>query len=150
MTHRLLSVLLLAALAAPFPVRAAEESLASPDGRVVVFVNDADGLHYRVTLDGQPALADSRLGFDFEGGFSLGRRTTIERTARTEHDETWDNPFGPRRAVRDHCRELKLELQEHADAPGRLNLIVRAYDNGVAFRYELPVQPGLENYVVTN
>ena len=150
MNRRLLSAVLLAAIAAPFPVRGAEESLASPDGRIVVVVNDSDGLRYRVTFDGAPALADSALGLDFEGGFSLGRRTAIERSVRTEHDETWENAFGQRRNVRDHYRELKLEMQEHADSPGRLNLIVRAYDNGVAFRYEIPGQPGLENYVVTN
>ena len=150
MNRRLLSAVLLAAIAAPFPVRGAEESLASPDGRIVVVVNDTDGLHYRVALDGAPALADSALGLDFEGGFSLGRRTAIERSVRTEHDETWENAFGQRRNVRDHYRELKLEMQEHADSPGRLNLIVRAYDNGVAFRYEIPGQPGLENFVVTN
>jgi len=131
-------------------LRAAEESVASPDGRVVVVVNDSDGLRYRVTLDGAPVLADSALGLDFEGGVSLGRRAAITAAVRSEHDSSWQNDFGQRRTVRDHYRELKLELKEHADSPGRLNLIVRAYDNGMALRYEIPVQPGLENYVVTN
>jgi alpha-glucosidase len=139
----LLSLLLLA------PLPATEEALASPDGRVVVTVSDAAGLHYRVTLDGAPALTDSALGLDFEGGFSLGRNTAITRAIRSEHDGSWDNPFGPRRTVRDHYRELRLELQEQADAPSRLNLIVRAYDDGVALRYEIPAQPGLEAYVIT-
>jgi alpha-glucosidase len=130
--------------------RAAEESLTSPDGRIALVVSDRGGLHYRVTLDGAPVLAESDLGLDFEGGFSLGRRATIANVARGDHDSTWENAFGQRRIVRDHFRELKLELHEHADSPGRLNLIVRAYDDGVAFRYEIPVQPGLENYVVTN
>lgn len=132
------------------PARAAEESVKSPDGRVVVVVNDTDGLRYHVTLDGAPLLADSALGLDFEGGFSLGRRAAIVHATRSAHDSTWENHFGQRRTVRDHYQELKLELQEHADSPGRLNVIVRAYDHGVALRYEIPVQPGLENYVVTN
>ncbi|HLP01998.1 MAG TPA: glycoside hydrolase family 97 catalytic domain-containing protein, partial [Opitutaceae bacterium] len=69
---------------------------------------------------------------------------------RTEHDSSWENAFGARRVVPDHYRELKLELAESADASHRLNLIVRAYDNGVALRYEIPAQPGLETYVVTD
>lgn len=142
----LAATLLTAALAA----RAAEESLTSPDGRVVVVVNDTDGLRYRVMLDGEPVLTDSALGLDFEGGFSLGRRATLTGAKRMEHDSTWENPLGQRRAVRDHYRELKLELQEQADSPGRLNVILRAYDDGVALRYEIPVQPGLERYVVTH
>jgi alpha-glucosidase len=129
---------------------AREESVGSPDGRVIVTVTDTDGLRYRVSLDGRPAIADSRLGLDFAGGFSLGRATAITSATRAEHDGTWDNPFGQHRTVRDHYRELQLAVQEHADAPARINLIVRAYDEGVAFRYELPVQPGLTDYVVTS
>ena len=141
---------LIASLAVFSPARATAEAVASLDGRVRVTVDDSDGLRYQVALDGQPVLVDSPLGLDFEGGFSLGRRANIEQAARTEHDDTWENPFGQRRTIRDHYRELKLALRESADAPGRLNLIVRAYDNGVALRYEIPAQPGLERYVVTN
>jgi len=143
-----LRLLLPLLLLAPLP--AAEESLASPDGRVVVTVDDDDGLRYRVTMDGAPVLAGSSLGLDFEGGISLGRRTAITGAGRTEHDGTWDNPLGQRRTVRDRYRELRLELREQAGTPGRLALIVRAYDEGVALRYEIPVQPGLETYVVTH
>jgi alpha-glucosidase len=139
----------LAAFVLPATVQAAIAELESPDGRIVVAVADGDGLTYRETLDGKTALAESRLGLDFAGGISLGRDTTIVDVARTEHDGTWDNPFGQRRTVRDHYREMKLELREHADAPGRFNLIVRAYDNGVAFRYEIPDQPGLGDYTIT-
>ncbi|HTL69625.1 MAG TPA: glycoside hydrolase family 97 protein [Lacunisphaera sp.] len=138
------------ALLAVAPLRAAEESVTSPDGSVAITVSDADGLRYRVSFQGEPVIVDSRLGLDFAGGVSLGRAASLERTDRTEQDSTWDNPFGQHRAVRDHYRELKVALREHADAPSRMNLIVRAYDQGVAFRYEIPVQPGLEDYAVTS
>ncbi|HVZ64732.1 MAG TPA: glycoside hydrolase family 97 protein [Lacunisphaera sp.] len=141
--------LLALAFLAVAPLRAAEESVTSPDGHVVVTVSDTAGLHYRVSFDGEPVIVDSRLGLDFAGGFSLGRAAAIASASRSDHDSAWDNPFGQHRTVRDHYRELKLELQEQANAPSRLNLIVRAYDQGVAFRYEIPVQPGLEDYVVT-
>jgi len=140
----------LAAFLVSISAPAAIEELESPDGRIVVTVDDGYGLNYRVTFDGKTVLADSRLGLDFAGGFSLGRDTTIVDVAHSDHDGTWDNPFGQHRTVRDHYREMKVRLEEHDDAPGRFNLIVRAYDGGVAFRYELPIQPGLEDYVVTN
>ena len=116
------------AFAVPSIAHAAEATVASPDGRIVVVVSDVEGLRYRVTLDSQPALADSRLGLDFNGGFSLGRAAKITAAAPGAHDGTWENRFGPRRVVPDRYRELKLTLQENADAPKRLNLIVRAYD----------------------
>ena len=130
-------------------MRAAEESLASPDGQVVVTVSDTAGLSYRVEFDGRPVIVESRLGLDFAGGFSFGRESQLSGARRTEHDGSWDNPLGQRRTVRDHYREMKVAVTERADAPVRFNLIVRAYDEGVAFRYELPIQPGLEDYTVT-
>src|SRR5690348_74545 len=78
--------------AGSLPLFAAEESIVSPDGHVTVALSDADGLRYRVTFDGDPVIVDSRLGLDFEGGFSLGRAIAIEHATREEHDGTWDNP----------------------------------------------------------
>jgi alpha-glucosidase len=140
---------LLCLAVSPFVVSAREASIKSPDGRIAVVVSDSNGLSYHVTAQGKTVLAESQLGLDFAGGFSFGRKTEIVKTAEKENDSSWENAFGPRRAMRDHCRELTLNLQEKADAPSRFNLIVRAYDNGIAFRYELPEQPGLEEYTVT-
>jgi alpha-glucosidase len=134
---------------AALPLHAAEESVQSPDGHIVVSLNDTEGLRYRVSLDGKPVIVDSPLGLDFAGGFSLGRSTSITGVTRGDHDSEWDNPLGQRRRVRDHYREMKVALKEQANAPALLNVIVRAYDQGVAFRYEIPVQPGLERYTVT-
>ena len=124
--------------------------MASPDGHVAVSVSDTAGLRYKVSFDGQSVVADSRLGLDFAGGFSLGRDTAIKDSARTQHDGTWENPFGQHRTNRDHYNELRVALAERGNAPSQLALIVRAYDQGVAFRYEIPAQPGLEDYVITN
>lgn len=146
-----LSLLALAlACTAAIHVCGAEETLRSPDARVVVVLSDVDGLRYRVSLDGRPALTESRLGLDFAGGISLGRSAKIVGSSRREHDAPWQNAFGQRRVVPDHYREITLELQEQANAPGRLQLIVRAYDHGIAFRYALPAQPGLDDYIVTD
>ena len=132
------------------PLHAAEESVSSPDGKVAVTVDDSDGLHYRVSFAGQAVIANSRLGLDFQGGFSLGRNAVIVQAARDDHDGQWENPFGQHRLVRDHYREMKIQVREKEDTPNRLNLIVRAYDNGVALRYEIPLQAGLENYVIND
>ncbi|PTY07111.1 alpha-glucosidase [Opitutaceae bacterium EW11] len=144
------AALVLLAFASLPLAQAREESITSPDGRVSLSVNDSEGLHYRVALDGKPVLVDSRLGLDLEGGVSLGRQAKITEAKRGDHDSVWDNPLGQRRSTRDHYRELSVSVQENADAPRRLNLILRAYDNGVALRYEIPEQPGLETYVLTN
>jgi alpha-glucosidase len=134
----------------PALLRAKEETLTSPDGRIGVAVTDTEGLCYRVTLDGQPALAESRLGLEFSGGVTLGSGVRIASVQRSKHEGTWENPFGQRRVVPDRYCELQLELEGVAADSHRLRLIVRAYDEGIALRYEIPTQPGLDAYVVTN
>ena len=49
--------------------------------------------------------------------------------------------------MRDRWKELRLTLQEQGRTFG---LIVRAYDNGVALRYDLPVASKLGHFVLTN
>ncbi|NME68795.1 glycoside hydrolase family 97 protein [Flammeovirga aprica] len=52
----------------------------------------------------------------------------------------WVNPIGERSTVTDHYTQVKIELQSKTSS---LNLICRAYNEGVAFAYEIPQQNGL-------
>ncbi len=126
---------------------ATDARLTSPDGQLTVLVSDQGGLHYRVELAAKPVLDDSRLGLEFQDGTRLGPTATITKTKTARHNGTWENHFGKRLEVRDHWRELRLTLSE---ADRTFGLIVRAYDDGVAFRYDLPVASKLGHFVLTN
>jgi len=126
---------------------AEEAELTSPDGKLKMMISDDGGPHYRVAVDSQPVLADSRLGLEFQDGIKFGAAAVITKTKSAKHDGTWQNHFGKRLDVRDHWRELRLTLQEQSRTFG---LIVRAYDDGVAFRYDLPEASQLGHFVLTN
>ena len=115
---------------------AAEHRVASPDGTIAVTVSDAGGLRYAVTLDGKPVLTPSQLGLVFAGGLEFGPASKITGAARASHDGTWTNPFGKRREVPDRWNELRLTVAE----PGERTfaLVVRAFNDGIALRYDLP------------
>lgn len=147
--HLRIAALLFATIASPLS-HAKEESVASPSGLIVVTVSDTQGLRYRVTYDGQPALVESRLGLDFANGRSLGRSGQIIAASRSDHNDTWENSFGQRRVVPDCYHELRLRFEDTRDTPAHLILIVRAYDNGVAIRYDIPSQPGLDDFTITD
>jgi hypothetical protein len=49
---------------------------------------------------------------------------------------------GKARTVRDHYNQLSVDFQEPEGQKRQLRVIVRAYDDGVAFRYVLPPQAG--------
>jgi alpha-glucosidase len=130
---------------------AAEQRVTSPDGKLTLIVSDNAGLRYRVELDGKPLVADSVLGLAFADGTTLGPAAKISAGKTAARDATWDDPFGRRRTVPDRYRELRLELREPAasEKPARaFALVARAYDNGVAFRYDLPEASGLGEFTL--
>jgi alpha-glucosidase len=137
---------------APTAVSAQEAvGIASPDGRNEVTVDVRDGgLHYQVRRDGRPVILPSRLGFEFAEMPPLRDGLTIADTARSTFDETWTQPWGQVAEVRNHYHELRVTVEESA-APGRhFDLVVRAFDDGVAFRYEVPEQPGFGAFEMTD
>jgi alpha-glucosidase len=145
-----LSILLLGATLSAGEARAAEQQLVAPGGGLAIAVSDDHGLECRVAVRGKTVLASSPLGLEFEGGVTLGPAAVITKTARAQHDGQWENRFGANRFVRDRWREMHLTLEERGARRRMFGLIVRAYDDGVAFRYELPESNGLGRFVLTN
>ena len=126
-------------------------SVASPDGRnkVGVAVNDGK-LYYILSRDGRALLLPSMLGFEFKGAPTLRDGLRIVGTKRATHDETWTQPWGEVAHVRDHHNELRVSVAETA-APGRrFDFVVRAFNDGIGFRYEFPAQPGLGEFVISD
>jgi alpha-glucosidase len=132
-------------------VAAAQPSLrvASPDGRNVVTVSVRQGtLWYSLDRQGNSLLLPSRLGFDFRGAPPLGDSIRIVDSARTKADETWTQPWGEVARVRDQHNELRVTAEETTLRHRRFVVAFRAFDDGVAFRYELPEQPGLGDFEI--
>jgi alpha-glucosidase len=126
-------------------------SVASPDGRnkVGVAVNDGK-LYYILSRDGSPLLRPSMLGFEFKGAPTLRDGLRIVGTRRATHDETWTQPWGEVSHVRDHHNELRISVAE-TGAPGRkFDFVVRAFNDGIGFRYEFPAQPALGDFVISD
>ena len=139
------------AAASPSTVAAAQPTLhvASPDGENVVTVSVRQGtLVYSLDRQGKPLLLPSRLGFDFRGAPPLGDSVRIVDSARTKADETWTQPWGEVARVRDQHNELRVTAEETTSRHRRFVVAFRAFDDGVAFRYELPEQPGLGDFEI--
>ena len=125
-------------------------SVSSPDGRNKVGVSTYQGkLYYILSRDGRPLITPSMLGFEFRGAPPLRDSLRITGQARRSHDETWTQPWGEVARVRDHHNELKVSVVETA-APGRkFDVVFRAFNDGIGFRYELPAQLALGEFVIT-
>ena len=125
-------------------------SVSSPDGRNKVGVSTYQGkIYYILSRDGRPLITPSMLGFEFRGAPPLRDSLRITGQARRSHDETWTQPWGEVARVRDHHNELKVSVVETA-APGRkFDVVFRAFNDGIGFRYEFPSQPALGEFIIT-
>jgi len=126
-------------------------TVSSPSGKIKLAVGTTTKLTYSVEAFGKTVLLPSAMTLTFKDQTPLGSKIKIVDSTTSSNDSTWKPVVPGRRSViRDHYNELVLKLQE-TDDPGRvLALRVRAYDDGVAFRYEVPRQPTLQRFVLTN
>ena len=129
----------------------AQARVASPDGRNQVAVEVREGkLYYSVARDGRALVLPSLLGFELKGAPPLRDGLRITDTTRQSHDEWWTQPWGEVARVRDHHNELAVSVEETAAPSRRFTVRVRAFDDGIGFRYELPGQPGLGAFEITD
>lgn len=119
-------------------------SLRSPDGQIELRFSAADGVpRYALSVDRQQVIEPSRLGFRLKGKQALDRDLEVVSASQSEADDTWTQPWGEDAEVRDHHRELSVNLRERSGLHRRLTLRFRAFDDGVGFRYEVPEQDAL-------
>jgi alpha-glucosidase len=109
---------------------------------------DEGRITYAVKRFGEPVIAPSRLGFQLRGAEKLERHFELVEQASRSVDETWEQPWGERRFVRNHFNELRLRFTESINARRTLDVVFRAYDDGLGFRYEFPQQAGLSDVII--
>ena len=130
---------------------AAQVRVASPDGRNLVTFQIRDGrAYYDLQRDGRALILPSLLGFEFRGAAPLRDGLRITDTTRDTHDETWTQPWGEVARVRDHHNELAVSLEETGSPNRRFTVRIRAFDDGIGFRYELPEQPALGDFEISD
>lgn len=124
----------------------AADVLTSPDGHLRVTVGVKGGKpFYAVCRDGKPVVNTSYLGFTLDDGDFCNDFKVMGRT-RNSKDETWTQPWGEDRVVRNHYNELKVKLQQGGKKKRLLNIVFRAFDDGIGFRYEFPQQQNLVDF----
>ncbi|KAF1694255.1 glycoside hydrolase family 97 protein [Pseudoxanthomonas koreensis] len=131
----LLALPLASAHGAPHPPL----QLQSPDGKARVELSlDREGTaRFAVDWNGRQLLLPSPLGVQLDADDRLGPGLRVLDVRHGETDATYERVAGKARQVRDHYRQLEVDLADARDR--RLGLVLRAYDDGIALRYRLPL-----------
>jgi alpha-glucosidase len=117
-------------------------TIASPNGQVEfrVFVappapGELDRLAYQVWYRGKPLLDTSFLGLEIRNQLPLGGKVGL---------------IGAHTSSGERYRSLTAEYMQNGSLGRLINLEVRTYDNGVAFRYVIPRSTPLEQIEIEN
>lgn len=132
-------------------------SLKSPDGRREVrFEKPGKELTYSVKVDGKEVILPSRAGLEMDNRtweMALGKRDlaqpdswmellTVDSVSVGTHvDTVWTPLYGERSKIHDRYNQATLHMSRKDKSNYRLDVQVRAYDEGIAFRYFLPEHP---------
>ncbi len=103
---------------------------------------------YTIKRFGETVIAPSRLGFLLRGAEKLERNLELAAQSTHRHDETWEQPWGESRFVRDQHNELRVTFVETLKGKRRFDVIFRVFDDGVGFRYVFPDQPQLRDVII--
>ena len=126
-----------------------QKEVFSPDGRIRLqfALNDSNRMTYQIEVDSIPFVASSCLGFEAENGINLHKEFRIVDIDFTTQDETWTQPWGENKTVRNHYNEMAVHLSDAVAT--KLILRFRVFDDGVGFRYEYEVS-GADSLLITD
>jgi alpha-glucosidase len=135
------------------PVVIREANVFSPDSalRVQCMIADSleNGVVYSVWYKGTRILRPSGFELGIAGMEPFRNDLCIREVRHESVNETWERVWGKRKTVANRYNQLVVELQETVKPRRQVNLYFRAYPDGVALRYEIPVQQGMDSLELT-
>ncbi|SEM81910.1 alpha-glucosidase [Mucilaginibacter gossypiicola] len=129
---------LITAVSLTVPSLAQTFKLVSPDKKNVVEINNTNSLQYTVSSNGLTIIHPSSLGFEFKNEPAMGANMTVTNHVEHSVSQIWVPVVKTKHGtVADRYNELELSLVEKSGPMRRMKIWFRAYDDGIAFRYQL-------------
>jgi len=125
-------------LASCFQTNAQNFSITSPDKNISITIDNGEKLSYSVKFKDRIIVETSQMGFEFQKEANMTGNFSITGQKTETINETWKPVVKSKHAeVLNNYTELQLNLKEKSGAMRQMDLFVRAYNDGVAFRYKL-------------
>ncbi|MDX9925669.1 MAG: glycoside hydrolase family 97 N-terminal domain-containing protein, partial [Ignavibacteriaceae bacterium] len=119
--------------------------LQSPNREIEYRLSNNEGaINYEVSYGNEKIIIPSSLGFRFKNQPEL-RNLTLVDSGSISFREVWQPVWGQTKNILNEYNELTVTLEEKEIPMRRIRLIIRAYDDGIAFRYHFDKQKS-ENY----
>lgn len=113
-----------------------QQQVYSPNGniKVTIGVDNSNRAYYTAQYHSETVINNSYLGYTLSGDIDL-TQFRLDGFTQLTHDDIWEQPWGERRVIRNHYNELTMRLISLANPDLSMSVVVRAYNEGFAFRY---------------
>ena len=124
--------------------------LRSPGGnnKLKVELTSSGGVSYSLDCNNKKAILPSGLGFIFSSPAVTLNHFRLVKFDSTYSDNAWKPVWGEQASIRNQYKELFIQLKDISEKGYLLNIRFRLFNDGLGFRYEFPIQPNLQYFVV--
>ena len=128
------------------------KTIQSANGKIaLVFSLDDKGKpKYSVLFNNKPVISNAALGFVLKDAGALNDNFEMVNATQASINNTWKPVWGEVKEITNQYQELKIFLKEKKPDGRMLNIIFRAFDDGVGFRYEFPMQKNLQHFIISD
>ena len=132
-----------------FPANAQKNiRLSSPDGNISFsfkLVNKT--MNYSVAFKQKKLIDNSFLGLQFDSD-NFANNIKIGKPLYRDTTEDYNLVVGKTSHVHTRYKEVTIPLQEYLSPFRKINFIVRIFNDGLAFRYQIPEQKNFSSFVL--
>lgn len=109
----------------------------SPDGKIhVTFgIDELQTIFYSVSVENLTVIQNSRMGFQMQEIPDFGKNLEIISFSETEVNQVWKPVYGERSEIKDHYKQVVLQLKETITSSRKFEISFRVYNEGIAFNY---------------
>ena len=124
--------------------------LSSPDKKLSCTIEAGrNGIKYQVTFNKKVMVNYSRLSLTLTDGFKLENTIALKPLFK-DSVEIYELLTGRSRHVESHYKEVTIPLQDRNNRSRIINIIFRAFNEGIAFRYQLTNKDTAGSFVISD
>lgn len=124
--------------------------LSSPNGQLnlQVSLNQNGEIYYQLDGFQNQLINPSKLGLILKDDDSFSHSFKLIKTKTSKKDEVWQAIWGENTSIRDNYKQILVAFES---AKGKkMNLFFKLFNDGLAFRYEIPKQEGINEIHLMN
>ena len=117
--------------------------------KVTFNINKKGQPTYQVHYKNNPVVLPSIMGLSIKDANNLTNDFEVTKTETLSFSESWQPVLGEQSSILNTYNQTKIYLNQK-DTNNKLNIVFKIYDEGVAFRYEFPLDNTVKYFTISN